>query len=158
MGCVWLSCQPTTCIMNTTYALVTVWRLWYQLATSPLYAKHTYRCICVTVYVLYTFILCLVWCAVRDGGAFSREEIVQIALLIAVTALLVSLILTLAVCYIRFLQNWFSVLTKRSFNDVHSTIFKGLMSREPAHKMEIHNSSGTLKVKWFWSDSCSSHH
>jgi len=40
--------------------------------------------------------------AVGSGGAFSREEIVQIALLVVVTALLVTLILTLAVCYLRY--------------------------------------------------------
>jgi len=35
---------------------------------------------------------------------FSTEEIVQIALLVVVTTLLVALLLTLAVCYLRYGQ------------------------------------------------------
>jgi len=52
-------------------------------------------------YIFDVMWCCVVWCAVGRGGSLSTEDIVQIALLVVVTGLLITLILTLAVCYLR---------------------------------------------------------
>ena len=49
---------------------------------------------------MYVLFVCLLSDAVR--GSFSTLEIVQIALLVAVTTVLVALLLILAVCYLRY--------------------------------------------------------
>jgi len=60
---------------------------------------------------MYAVVLCLMCAAVRDDGVFSTEEIVQIVLLVVVTALLVTVLLALAICYLRYLTSWFSRFT-----------------------------------------------
>ena len=74
MGCdwVWLSCQLPTCIMNTTYALATVWWLWYQPATLLVYTKHTYRCVCM-------------WCQIQDEVKSSVSTTVDVSKLMSCT-------------------------------------------------------------------------
>ena len=77
--------------------------------TSPCSYKSGYIYMCCFVHLLS--------CTVTRP--FSTEEIVQIALLVIVTTLLVALLLTLAVCYLRYGQGQFCRFSANRDNKQH---------------------------------------